>query len=196
MFQPLCEKVVLNVIQNGNIKAEQKEEYLYGLNMFFNVSVNILSMILIGLITGRLWECTVFCIVYKVIRKYTGGFHFESAVYCYISSCILYFMIIAAIMFIPFKIYEMSAIVILSGIILWILSPVEAINKPLDECEKYVFRKRARINIVLILGVYIISIFFNEELTTVVAISIITVMIFTILGKIKLLVYTKKRNLR
>ena len=105
-------------------------------------------------------------------------------------------MIIAAIMFIPFKIYEMSAIVILSGFILWILSPVEAINKPLDECEKYVFRKRARINIVLILGVYIISIFFNEELTTVVAISIITVMIFTILGKIKILVYTKKRNLR
>lgn len=194
MFQPLCERIVLNGIQNGNIKAEQKEEYLYGMNMFFNVSVNILSMIIIGLITSRLWECIVFCIVYKVIRKYTGGFHFESAVHCYISSCVLYFMIIAAISFIPFKICEMSAMVILSAIILWILSPVAAISKPLDKSEKYVFRKRARINIALILAVYIISIFFSEELTNVIAISIITVTFFTILGKIKLLIYTRKEN--
>ena len=178
-------------IRNPN---EQSNEYIYGMNMLFNVCVNIISMIIIGIITHRLWECVLFCLIYKIIRKYTGGFHFESAVCCYISSCIMYLVAIVIITYIPFRIYGISAMVLISAIIIWGLSPVEAVNKPLDECEKQVFKKRARFNIVIIVITYMVSLFISNELAYIIGISVISVMLFAIIGKIKLIAVTESKK--
>lgn len=193
MFERLSKKIVLHEIRHGRIDAEQKEEYTYGMNMFFNVFINILSMIIIGIVTHNLWECVVFCLIYKLLRKYTGGFHFESALHCYISSCIMYFVIIGIIIYIPFKVYEISIIVAVSTIILWGISPIEAIHKPLDEKEKQVFRKRSRINIVIAIIAYVASLFINNKLAYVIGVGIISVMIFSVIGKIKLMLYTERK---
>jgi accessory gene regulator B len=99
MFHKVCEKIVLSGIENGTIANEQKDEHLYGMNMLFNVTINIISMVIIGIVTGRPLECIMFCFIYKTIRKYTGGFHFESAWICYISSCVMYLLVMAAILF-------------------------------------------------------------------------------------------------
>ena len=151
-------------------------------------------MIIIGIITHRLWECVLFCLIYKIIRKYTGGFHFESAVCCYISSCIMYLVAIVIITYIPFRIYGISAMVLISAIIIWGLSPVEAVNKPLDECEKQVFKKRARFNIVIIVITYMVSLFISNELAYIIGISVISVMLFAIIGKIKLIAVTESKK--
>ena len=162
------------------------------MNMLFDICINIISMIIIGIITGRLWECITFCAVYKIIRKYTGGFHFDSSWGCYISSCIMYFVFAAAVAYIPFRIYEVSAMVIISSIIIWSISPVEAINKPLDKTEKRVFKKRARISICVVLVAYIICLFINTEIASVIAYGIMFVMFFAIAGEIKHMVYAEK----
>lgn len=193
MFYKLCEKIVLSGINNGTIANEQKDEHLYGMNMLFNVTINILSMIIIGIVVGKPIECIIFCFVYKTIRKYTGGFHFESAWTCYISSCVMYLLAMATIIYIPFKMYEISTIVIIASIIMWILSPIEAINKPLDECEKQVFKNRARIRIVAVLAAYAFCIFINEQFAYSIALSIIFAMLFAIAGKIKLVLFAENR---
>lgn len=194
MFHKICKKIVLHGISSGTIPNEQSNEYIYGMNMLFNVCVNIISMIIIGIITHRLWECVLFCLIYKIIRKYTGGFHFESAVCCYISSCIMYLVAIVIITYIPFRIYGISAMVLISAIIIWGLSPVEAVNKPLDECEKQVFKKRARFNIVIIVITYMVSLFISNELAYIIGISVILVMLFAIIGKIKLIAVTESKK--
>lgn len=194
MFHQICEKIVSSGIDKGTIPNERCNEYMYGMNMFFNICANIVTMIIIGIITHRLWECVVFCLVYKIVRKYTGGFHFESAFRCYISSCIMYLVAIGIVAYIPFRIYEVSAMVLISAIIIWGLSPVEAVNKPLDKCEEQVFKKRARINIVAILIIYIISLFTYQDVSYVIGIGIIMVMFFAIIGKVKLIRYKKKEQ--
>ena len=194
MFHKICEKVVSLGIKRGTIPGEQKNEYVYGMNMLFNISANIISMIIIGIITHKLWECIVFCIVYKTVRKYTGGFHFESAFRCYISSCIMYLAAIEIMVYIPFKVYEISAMVWVSAIVIWGLSPVEAVNKPLDGCERQVFKKRARLNIAIILTTYMVSLFINNELAYIIGIGIIFVMLFAIIGKIKLIAVTESKE--
>lgn len=193
MVQSVCEKIVLSGIRKEYIESEKKDEYLYGMNMFINVCINIASMLIIGILTGMLWECIVFCAVYKIIRKYTGGFHFESSWLCYVSSCIMYLVAMAAIVYIPFKIFEISAIVLFSSIILWVLSPVEAVNKPLDDCEKRVFKKRSRINIAIMFLMYVICLFISNELAYVISIGIISVMLFAVAGKIKNIAHKEKK---
>lgn len=192
MFQNVCRKIVIKGISAGNIRTEEKEEYLYGMNIFLNVCLNIVSMIIIGIMTHRLWQCITFCIVHKSIRKYTGGFHFESALFCYISSCIMYFVLIGTIKYIPFRIFEVSIVVLVSSVIIWLISPIEAINKPLDDCEKIVFKKRARINIVIMFVVYSISTYISKEIAQIIAVSIICVMFFALVGKMKNIIYSKK----
>lgn len=192
MFQGLCKTIITSGIRSGHIQEDKKDECLYGMNMLFDICINIISMIIIGIITGRLWECITFCAVYKIIRKYTGGFHFDSSWGCYISSCIMYFVFAAAVAYIPFRIYEVSAMVIISSIIIWSISPVEAINKPLDKTEKRVFKKRARISICVVLVAYIICLFINTEIASVIAYGIMFVMFFAIAGKIKHMVYAEK----
>lgn len=194
MFKNICEKLVLNGINSGNIEADKKDDYTYGMNMLFNIGINIISMIIIGIITHRLWECIVFCLVYKFIRKYTGGFHFKSAFNCYISSCAMYLAAIGIAVYLPFRTYETSAIVLISAITLWCLSPVEAVNKPLDKHEMRVFKKRARINIMAISITYIISLFIYKEFAYIIGIGIIMVMIFAIIGKIKLIQYIEREK--
>lgn len=192
MFNKICEKIVLSGIKNGSITNEQREEHLYGMNMLFNVTINIISMIFIGIATGKPLECIIFCFIYKTIRKYTGGFHFESAWTCYISSCVMYLLAMAAIIYVPFRMYETSGMVIISSIIMWILSPIEAINKPLDEREKQVFKKRARIRITAVVVIYVCSIFVYTQLAHAIALSVIFAMLFAILGKIKLVLFAEK----
>jgi accessory gene regulator B len=193
MFHKVCEKIVLSGIENGTIANEQKDEHLYGMNMLFNVTINIISMVIIGIVTGRPLECIMFCFIYKTIRKYTGGFHFESAWICYISSCVMYLLVMAAIIYIPFKVYEISAIVVISSIIMWMLSPIEAINKPLDECEKRIFKKRARFRLAAVFVAYAFCIFINEQFAYSIAFSVIFATLFAIAGKIKLMCFKEKR---
>ena len=192
MFHTACEKVISRGICSGHIKEEQKDEYIYGMNMFFNVCINIITMIIIGIISGYLWECIVFCLVYKTVRKYVGGFHFESSLHCYISSCFMYFVVIAIMAYIPFKICAVSIMVVISGITMWFISPVESVNKPLDEDEKRVFKKRARVNISVVSMVYIAALFINKDISEVIAIGIILVMFFALAGRLKLMAHIEE----
>lgn len=190
---------VLNILLSEKQKICTEKEitlkiHTTDVNFDFMKDIDIISMIIIGIITHRLWECVLFCLIYKIIRKYTGGFHFESAVCCYISSCIMYLVAIVIITYIPFRIYGISAMVLISAIIIWGLSPVEAVNKPLDECEKQVFKKRARFNIVIIVITYMVSLFISNELAYIIGISVISVMLFAIIGKIKLIAVTESKK--
>ena len=77
-----------------------------------------------------------------------------------------------------------------SAIILFILAPVEAKNKPLDNIEKRVFRFRSRISIIVILCVFMILHYLPNEYTyycsTIISVSVIAVTVFAVEGKLKL----------
>lgn len=185
MFLKVSEKIVLSGIRDKYIEDGKKDEIIYGLNMFFNLSINIITMVAIGIISDRLWECVLFCWIYKFMRKYSGGFHFESAWICYISSCIMYLCVIGLVSVFPFNTYATSIIVTISSVIIWGSSPVESINKPLEQCEKTVYGKKAKIRTVLVLLSYFAMLFLNPGGANVIAIGIVFVMIFMVAGEIK-----------
>ena len=190
MFKNISSAIVNSAFENGVIKNENKEESIYGLNAFLTLTINVISALAIGLLFHMLPETVLFIFVYKSLRKYIGGSHAKNARRCYISSCIIYTVVLACI-----KLYLVPSILTtiftcFSMIILWIVAPVEAPKKPLDEVEYKVFKHRSHITIVVFLCIFLISHYIPSQYTyyysNVIAVSIYAVTLFAIIGKIQL----------
>ena len=56
-------------ILNNYIKQEQYDEYVYALEIILNILITDITMIIIGLAMGMIWECILFWLVYKILRR-------------------------------------------------------------------------------------------------------------------------------
>lgn len=181
-------------IRNKYIEQEQYEEYLYALEIILNILITDITMIIIGLAMNMIWECILFWLVYKILRKYCGGYHFSTSLKCYLSSCIMCPAVLSAVRYVPYNITVWGLITLTALIILSVLSPVEAANKPLDEKELRVFGIVARILIIISAVCWSITtmVFHQLILSKIISLSIISVAIFVIAGKMYLTV--RKHN--
>ena len=124
---------------NGCIRDDCYDEYLYMLTMILNILITDVTMLAIGIVMRMVWECIMFWIIYKILRKYCGGFHFSTSLRCYLSSCVMCPAVLCSIRFIPYNMIIFSVLAAASAIILLILSPIAALTKPLDPAEISVY---------------------------------------------------------
>lgn len=188
MFKKLSSNLVNTAIQRKVIDRSNTDEYAFGLNAFFTVIFNIISAMIIGVIMNMLFEIVLFIITYKLLRKYVGGGHSKTSIRCYISSCITYIIALIGIKYYPISANITTLIVIICACIMFIIAPVEAEKKPLDDVERVVFKRRSRITVVIctiifLLLHYISYIPYGYYCSVVIAVSIIVVTIFLIEGK-------------
>lgn len=195
MFRKFAEWAIDRAIKLGYISEDESEEYIYGFDLILSVIVSDIAMITIGLIMHMVVEAVILTFMYKCIRKYTGGFHCETAITCIISSCFMCVCVLLAIKYFPYNFIIYTAAIIILLAVLFILSPIEAINKPLDDIEVKVFGRRARIVICTVLVIYaVVCILGWYNIAKVMAISIADVTLFAVMGKIKLMYYQRKTS--
>ena len=145
IFDKIAEYIVDYLLQQGIIEKEQEEIYIYGFYRVLIDGVNIISIFLISLWLGEVLEAIVFVITFRLLRSYAGGYHAKTQWGCYFLTMLTITMTLSII-----KFFEVSRIVsiilwIFSGLIIFLLSPVEAENKPLDKMEISIYGKRAKI---------------------------------------------------
>lgn len=190
MFKQLSKLMVKKATYKGIISSEKAEENVYGLNAFLTLLLNILTAALIGMIFQMFWEIVAFITAFKTLRKYVGGSHEDTALKCYISSCILYVVALGIIKYYPFTALTTTIGMVCNAVILIIVAPVEAVKKPLDEIETKVFKFRSRVTILFTLCIFTALHYIPNTYcyyySIVVAVSTTFVMIFAIEGKIKL----------
>ena len=216
-------------ILNNYIKQEQYDEYVYALEIILNILITDITMIIIGLAMGMIWECILFWLVYKILRKYCGGYLKRGCYYkstyavrqkvlsdytriactecscrgnvfglleykCYLSSCIMCPVVLAVVRYVPYSMTVWGLLTLTALIILSILSPVEAANKPLDEKEQRIFGITARILIIISAVCWSVTaiVFRQLILSKIISLSIISVAVFVIAGKMYLTV--RKHN--
>lgn len=186
MLQHLSEKMVSAAIERKYVKDDEREEYLYALNILFDIIINDITLLLIGLLFHMLCECVVFLISYKIFRKYCGGFHFSTPFKCYLSSCVMCPIALICVKYIPFHMVLWSISVLIMSTLLFIISPVAATNKPLDEKETAVFGRNARIAVICLFVFYITLMVLNiTSFAKTIAVSIIFVTLFAVVGRIQ-----------
>lgn len=189
MFKGTAKKLVDSAYKKDIAKEDDIENYVYGINAFLTVTANIITALVIGAACNMLIEMLLFLLTYKTLRKYTGGLHAPNAKLCYISSCVIYIAVLTVIRYAPLSKIALTCMTVLSVIILIILSPVEAINKPLDNIEKRVFRRRSYIIIsiwAIIFGILCYSPVYEYAgvLAKTISVTFTAIAILAICGKI------------
>lgn len=147
MLHHLSNKLVDQMVACKTIESENREMYEYGVYNMLATSLHVISIFVIGAVFGCFLESVLFYIMYALLRKFAGGYHANTSVQCYFCSCLCILAVIAILKWsVPAVIPALLVFgIVVSGITVWALAPVEHVNKPLDEAEVAHFRLRARI---------------------------------------------------
>ncbi len=182
----IIQRVTDELVSNKIIDSEDSELYTYGLRQGALILLNILTILTVGKMFGMLWESLIFMVTYIPLRTYAGGYHARTQLKCYISSVVLIVAVLLGIRFIPWTNFIIITISIISGLIIYILSPVEDINKPLDAAEVKAYREKARIILTFELSVLVVLVVLGESnVTECVVVSLFALSLMLVLGKIK-----------
>lgn len=141
----------------GEITCEDAELYLYGWKELKNRIFNFMIVLTVGYLTESMAELISLSIFFILLRSFSGGYHAPGKVICLI--CSLGSLVLAAFT-VPYMTIRTLGHVIFAicTIIIYILSPVGALNKPLDEKEISVYRKISIILTSIYLILYIGSV--------------------------------------
>ena len=187
MIAKFAKKINEILIQKGIVQKEDAELYQYGIENGIIVAGNLLASGIFGIVTGRPGLVLVFLLFYASLRSYSGGSHCKSR--------IGWFLISMAILSIPVYTHEFvmnnvpATVILMIGIaavvVILILSPVESINKPLDDEEKKYYARVTHCIVALQVCVLIILFclgvkdYFYAGYS-----SIVLVAVFMVMGKV------------
>ncbi len=119
--------------ERGIIEKEDSEIYQYGIRSGGIILLNLITAFLIGLFTEQLLVVCVFTLSFMTLRSFTGGFHCDDSLFCYIGSSLVLF--IPVYMGGQFASLSVLAVVLTlaaaAGIII-IFSPMHSKNRRLD----------------------------------------------------------------
>lgn len=187
MIAKFAKKINEILIQKGIVQKEDAELYQYGIENGIVVAGNLLASGIFGIVTERPGLVLVFLLFYASLRSYSGGSHCKSRIGC--------FLISMAILSIPVYTHEFvmnnvpATVILMIGIaavvVILILSPVESINKPLDDEEKKYYARVTHCIVALQVCVLIILFclgvkdYFYAGYS-----SIVLVAVFMVMGKV------------
>lgn len=143
VLERLSRKVGSDLVQSNVVKEEDAEIYIYGINQILTSVLNVSSALIIGLILGTFFEVAVFMAAYIPLRIFAGGYHAKTPLRCYIFSVIMLIIVSLGIKYLSLAEWVYYSILAAAALVVLVLSPVEDRNKPLDEIEHKVYKRRA-----------------------------------------------------
>lgn len=189
----LSDKLTDKLLKMQIINSEEKELYYYGLKQGFLLLLNMMTVIIIGFIFNMIWQSVIFVITYSLLRAYAGGYHASTQAGCYLFSLVMIISVLWLIKLIPWNGFIIFIITIVASMIILIIAPVEDSNKPLDQKEKVIFKKRTN-SILSVLAASALLFWLIDvnliSICMVMGICIISIMI--VLGKIKNMIEGKE----
>lgn len=185
MLGKASESLTNRLISVGVIKSEDFEIYQFGIENTILKLIHLASYIALGLIFGRLPELIIFLVAFIPLREYSGGFHAKTPLRCYVVSCITVFTLLLIMRFAPLGLMNYSIPIALVGsFLLFLVIPVEAKDKPLDESEKIYYKSKGGFLILLALILTLLFKMLNlDKIGFILSLAIIYEMIIAIAGK-------------
>ena len=139
----LSRRIGDSLVRSNIVKAEDAEIYIYGINQILVSVLNVSTAIIIGLIFGVFFDIAVFMAAYIPLRSFAGGYHAKTPLRCYIFSIIMLIIVSIGMKYLYLTEWIYYAVLLAATLVVFALSPVEDRNKPLDEIEHKVYKKRA-----------------------------------------------------
>ena len=127
----------------------------YGLVKVLALLEDLVFTILLGTILGIVWESIIFQISFISLRMYAGGCHSKTELRCKVHSALVTVAALAAIRLIPSGCEKICLLPLGISVIIGVMAPVEAKNKPLSQNERRI-NKYKTIIILIILNLLMI----------------------------------------
>lgn len=143
MLGRLSQRFAGKQVDFGIISESDIEIYVFGFYQIVMLLLNVVTTLILGVAFRLIVPCIILNIAYIVIRKSAGGYHADSPVKCYIYSTLMIAVLLSVIKWIHIPNTVLASMLVISGIVIVILAPVETENNSLDEIEKKVYRKRS-----------------------------------------------------
>lgn len=133
MFHNLAEDIAFILIKNKIIDIEERDLYIYGLEIILLNGI----LLLVFFLLGDIRHFFAYILFFIPLRIFSGGYHANKSEHCFILSILTYCMSIAVVRFFP-MLYQMwlwRIAGILSLLIVVTYAPLVNINNPLDESQ-------------------------------------------------------------
>ena len=185
MFSHLSEKLVNKYIDHQIIKPDDKQLYLYGINITLTVILNILTTVVIGLIFRCVLGICLFMGLYIPLRSFSGGYHAKTPLRCYYYSIIMLCLVAIYIKHYSLYLPLCYCIMVLSSFLVFLLTPVEDKNKKLDDLERRRYKHISQIILILYDILFIVFAAMNVWIYNIIMCVIIIMNVMLVLGYIK-----------
>lgn len=173
------------LVSAGIVKSEDFEVYLFGIENTILKLIHMVSYVTLGIMLGKLPELVVFLAAFIPLREYSGGFHAKTPLRCYIVSCFTVFTVLFILRVVPDAMLNYSIPISLVGsLLLFLVIPVEAKEKPLDESEKIYYKSKGGFLILLILVLTLVFIILDwDKIAFILSLSLAYEMFIALVGK-------------
>lgn len=173
-------------VRKDIIPKDHKDIYSYGIELILNEALTFALVLLVSVIMHRFWDGILFLITFCCTRIYTGGFHAKTVAVCRATMIItlisvLGFTVIAE----SFPLWILILCLIGSAIVLFPLIPVRHPNKTLTEEQKRKGRIKGICIYIFFSVCSIILCEFNKRAGVLINLSLMSVTILAIVGKIR-----------
>ena len=180
-----AEWLTLILINKGIIGEDEKELYMFGFQTGLEFMSCLFASLTFALLTDHVVEYLVFMLVFMPVRSYTGGFHFDSFLNCFLGSCAL---IVLVIWMADLKLLNISltfAGIVVLLILIGKMRPVEHENRRVSEAEEAVFHN-ILLKVLCCVGVGAILFYVIEsrKYLNLIFLTLLSVLISMLIGKV------------
>lgn len=130
------------------VDKTDREIYEYGFQITMELGIFVFFCVLLSVITGMIKEGILFFIIFAPLRSYAGGLHLEKYVSCLVLSCLTFGGILLLVKYIELPAVLSLILLFVLELAVYLLYPVENINRKVDEEENVYFKKKLRIFLV------------------------------------------------
>ena len=156
ILDKLAEGISNYLIANKIIDIDDRDIYIYGLQLILSTLITSISILTLGLLIGELISAIIYLSVYFFLKSYTGGYHAKSYYGCYFYSIINYvvLLVIRNTILDSYKpiIGLLSLIISIATIVKFV--PIENKNNPKTK-EEMIKNRKISINRTMFLSIFI-----------------------------------------
>lgn len=144
-MKQLSDYIATMLSSYGIIQKDKISLCSYGLEIFISSSIEVICILILSLIVHNFAETLLFFTAFIPLRIYSGGFHAETRLKCFLVSLAVYAIFTLIILKTPYEIYYLInlSIAAISQIIVLTASPIIHHNKSVNEKEKIYYRKKS-----------------------------------------------------
>lgn len=138
MISKCADEVTNFLVRKTIIVCEEKDIYKYGFELIISTLVNLFWILVIGVIYNEVLMVLISFFIFASVRTQCGGYHASTYFKCNVYLIIVFNLILLSTHY--FEAFYMSRpfcvlMYIYVPVFLWVFSPVESLQNPIDSEE-------------------------------------------------------------